>query len=76
MIGLEIHAQIQSSSKRFSRAATSFGQPINQQVAFFDAALPGTLPVSKCLSYSVVRCTEIKVLCLKDILLLLKILVV
>ncbi|XP_076449299.1 glutamyl-tRNA(Gln) amidotransferase subunit B, mitochondrial-like [Babylonia areolata] len=44
-VGLEVHAQISSSSKLFSGAATRYGAPVNTQVAFFDAALPGTLPV-------------------------------
>ena len=46
VIGLEIHAQIPTRSKLFSGAATAFGAPINTQVAVFDAAMPGTLPVS------------------------------
>ena len=29
----------------FSGSATSYGAPTNTQVAYFDAALPGTLPV-------------------------------
>ncbi|KAK2176622.1 hypothetical protein NP493_652g04026 [Ridgeia piscesae] len=45
VIGLEIHAQIPTVSKLFSGAATRFGSPINTQVAVFDAAMPGTLPV-------------------------------
>ncbi|KAH3827826.1 glutamyl-tRNA(Gln) amidotransferase subunit B, mitochondrial-like [Dreissena polymorpha] len=45
VIGLEIHAQIKANSKLFSRANTIFGGPTNSQVAFLDAALPGTLPV-------------------------------
>ncbi|XP_046331749.1 glutamyl-tRNA(Gln) amidotransferase subunit B, mitochondrial-like isoform X2 [Haliotis rufescens] len=45
VVGLEIHAQIQSNSKLFSASATKYGSPINTQVSFFDAALPGTLPV-------------------------------
>ncbi|KAK7469596.1 hypothetical protein BaRGS_00036386 [Batillaria attramentaria] len=45
VVGLEIHAQIATSSKLFSGAATKFGEPINSQVSPFDAALPGTLPV-------------------------------
>jgi len=46
VIGLEIHAQIASESKLFSRAASKFGSPVNTQVGFLDSALPGTLPVS------------------------------
>ncbi|KAL8608436.1 hypothetical protein ACOMHN_002669 [Nucella lapillus] len=44
-VGLEVHAQITSRSKLFSGAATRYGAPVNTQVAAFDAALPGTLPV-------------------------------
>ena len=46
VVGLEIHAQINTASKLFSGASTKFGSPINSQVSHFDAALPGTLPVS------------------------------
>ncbi|XP_033118428.1 glutamyl-tRNA(Gln) amidotransferase subunit B, mitochondrial-like [Anneissia japonica] len=45
VVGLEIHAQINSHSKLFSGAGTKFMVAPNSQVAFFDAALPGTLPV-------------------------------
>ena len=45
-VGIEIHAQLQTKTKLFSgsRAAFEQGMP-NSQVSFFDAALPGTLPV-------------------------------
>lgn len=46
VIGLEIHAQIASHSKLFSGSKVKFMAPPNQLVSFFDAALPGTLPVS------------------------------
>lgn len=45
VVGLEIHAQVSSKSKLFSGASTAYGAPANSQVSFFDAALPGTLPV-------------------------------
>ncbi|KAJ8868025.1 hypothetical protein PR048_031834 [Dryococelus australis] len=45
VVGLEIHAQIMSSSKLFSGASVQFGSPVNQCVSLFDAAIPGTLPV-------------------------------
>lgn len=45
VIGLEIHAQIQSNAKLFSAAGTAYGASTNSQVSHFDAALPGTLPV-------------------------------
>jgi aspartyl-tRNA(Asn)/glutamyl-tRNA(Gln) amidotransferase subunit B len=45
VIGCEIHAQIASRSKLFSRSAVEFGAPQNSQVSFVDAAMPGMLPV-------------------------------
>ncbi|CAI5746300.1 unnamed protein product, partial [Peronospora destructor] len=46
-IGLEVHAQILSRSKLMSgaTAATLSSARPNRHVSFFDAALPGTLPV-------------------------------
>ncbi len=45
IIGLEVHAQVNSNSKLFSGAATDFGSDPNTQVSLVDAALPGMLPV-------------------------------
>lgn len=45
VIGLEVHAQLATTSKLFSGAATQFGAPANAQTAYIDAGLPGTLPV-------------------------------
>lgn len=45
VIGLEIHAQINTNSKLFSRSATDFGSEPNTQVSYVDAAMPGMLPV-------------------------------
>lgn len=45
VVGCEIHAQIASQSKLFSRSATKFGASQNSQVSFVDAAMPGMLPV-------------------------------
>lgn len=45
VIGLEIHAQISSASKLFSRVKTKYGAPPNTQVGIFESAHPGTLPV-------------------------------
>ncbi|XP_076003906.1 glutamyl-tRNA(Gln) amidotransferase subunit B, mitochondrial [Genypterus blacodes] len=45
VVGLEIHAQIQSSTKLFSGSPVRFLAPPNSLVSFFDASLPGTLPV-------------------------------
>lgn len=44
VVGCEIHAQVASESKLFSRAATTFGAPQNSQVSLVDAAMPGMLP--------------------------------
>jgi len=45
VIGLEVHAQINSKSKLFSGASTHFGAEPNSQVSLVDAAMPGMLPV-------------------------------
>jgi aspartyl-tRNA(Asn)/glutamyl-tRNA(Gln) amidotransferase subunit B len=45
VIGLEVHAQVASTSKLFSGAAVGFGAGPNEQVALVDAAMPGMLPV-------------------------------
>ncbi|RXN12302.1 glutamyl-tRNA(Gln) amidotransferase subunit mitochondrial [Labeo rohita] len=45
VVGLEIHAQIQSTSKLFSGSHVRFLAPPNSLVSHFDASLPGTLPV-------------------------------
>lgn len=45
VVGLEIHAQISSQSKLFSRSANEFASPVNTNVSLFDSSIPGTLPV-------------------------------
>ena len=45
VIGLEIHAQLNTKSKIFSSAATKFGQEPNSQACAVDLGLPGVLPV-------------------------------
>ena len=44
VVGCEIHAQVASQSKLFSRAAAKFGAPQNSQVSLIDAGFPGMLP--------------------------------
>ncbi len=44
VIGCEIHAQVASHSKLFSRASTGFGAEQNSHVSLVDAAMPGMLP--------------------------------
>ncbi|HOK11148.1 MAG TPA: Asp-tRNA(Asn)/Glu-tRNA(Gln) amidotransferase subunit GatB [Ottowia sp.] len=53
VIGFETHAQLQTKSKLFSRAATAFGAAPNTQASAVDLALPGTLPV---MNREAVRC--------------------
>ncbi|WP_407170049.1 Asp-tRNA(Asn)/Glu-tRNA(Gln) amidotransferase subunit GatB [Bradyrhizobium sp. ORS 111] len=45
VIGMEVHAQVTSSSKLFSGASTAFGGDPNSHVSLVDAAMPGMLPV-------------------------------
>ena len=45
VIGLEIHAQLNTRSKIFSGASTQFGAAPNTQASAVDIALPGVLPV-------------------------------
>ena len=45
VIGLEVHAQVNSRAKLFSGASTEFGAEPNSQVSLVDAAMPGMLPV-------------------------------
>lgn len=45
VVGLEIHAQINAKSKLFSSSASLFNAPTNSQVTYFDAALPGSMPI-------------------------------
>jgi aspartyl-tRNA(Asn)/glutamyl-tRNA(Gln) amidotransferase subunit B len=45
VIGLEVHAQLNTRSKIFSGASTAFGAPPNTQACAVDIALPGVLPV-------------------------------
>lgn len=45
VIGLEVHAQLKTTSKLFSGSATEYGAHANTQTSFIDAGLPGVLPV-------------------------------
>jgi aspartyl-tRNA(Asn)/glutamyl-tRNA(Gln) amidotransferase subunit B len=45
VIGLEVHAQLSTSSKIFSGASTAFGAKPNTQADAVSLALPGVLPV-------------------------------
>jgi aspartyl-tRNA(Asn)/glutamyl-tRNA(Gln) amidotransferase subunit B len=45
IIGLEVHAQVNSQAKLFSGASTEFGGAANSHVSLVDAAMPGMLPV-------------------------------
>ena len=45
IIGLEIHLQLISESKLFSASPTTFGKAPNSNIAPFDMAFPGAMPV-------------------------------
>ncbi len=45
VIGLEIHAQLNTNSKIFSAAATAYGAEPNSQACLVDLGYPGVLPV-------------------------------
>ncbi|BBF92892.1 Asp-tRNA(Asn)/Glu-tRNA(Gln) amidotransferase subunit GatB [Blastochloris tepida] len=45
VVGMEIHAQVNSEAKLFSGASTAFGGDPNSHVSLVDAAMPGMLPV-------------------------------
>jgi aspartyl-tRNA(Asn)/glutamyl-tRNA(Gln) amidotransferase subunit B len=45
VIGMEVHAQVNSQAKLFSGASTAFGGEPNSHVSLVDAAMPGMLPV-------------------------------
>jgi aspartyl-tRNA(Asn)/glutamyl-tRNA(Gln) amidotransferase subunit B len=45
VIGLEVHAQLQTTSKIFSGASTRYGSEPNTQACAVDLAFPGVLPV-------------------------------
>ena len=55
VIGMEVHAQVNSQSKLFSGASTGFGAPPNSHVSLVDAAMPGMLPVinAECVAQAV-----------------------
>ncbi|MCX8020741.1 MAG: Asp-tRNA(Asn)/Glu-tRNA(Gln) amidotransferase subunit GatB [Chitinophagaceae bacterium] len=55
VIGLEIHVQLQTASKLFSRDAASFGAEPNTHISAVTLGYPGTLPVAnrKALEYAV-----------------------
>ena len=52
VIGLEVHVQLATRSKIFSRAATTFGKYPNSNANAVDIALPGVLPVLNAVSYT------------------------
>ncbi|KAM3086375.1 hypothetical protein ACMFMG_000512 [Clarireedia jacksonii] len=44
-VGIEIHAQLNTERKLFSRAASTINEAPNTHVAYFDLALPGSMPI-------------------------------
>lgn len=55
VIGLEVHAQLQTNSKIFAPDSTVFGSDANKQVSYITLGHPGTLPVlnEKVVEYAV-----------------------
>src|SRR6266699_6578567 len=55
VIGMEVHAQVNSRAKLFSGASTEFGGEANSHVSLVDAAMPGMLPVinAECVAQAV-----------------------
>lgn len=55
VIGLEIHAQLNTNSKMFSSSVNKPGEIPNYNVSVIDASIPGTLPSlnKKCLELSI-----------------------
>ncbi|MEH0157444.1 Asp-tRNA(Asn)/Glu-tRNA(Gln) amidotransferase subunit GatB [Limibacter armeniacum] len=55
VVGLEVHAQLQTSSKIFSSDANAFGQEPNTNISVITLAHPGTLPKAnkKVLEYAI-----------------------
>ncbi len=45
IIGLEVHAQLNTRTKLFSRALNRFGDEPNTNIGLIDTAQPGTLPI-------------------------------
>ncbi|KAI8994896.1 aspartyl/glutamyl-tRNA amidotransferase subunit B [Pilobolus umbonatus] len=44
VIGIEVHAQLNTKTKLFSDSSTSYNDPINTHVSVMDAAFPGVQP--------------------------------
>ncbi|ORZ12690.1 Aspartyl/glutamyl-tRNA amidotransferase subunit B [Absidia repens] len=44
VIGIEVHAQINTKTKLFSDSPTSFNEPVNTNISVVDAAFPGVQP--------------------------------
>ena len=55
VVGLEVHAQVNSRAKLFSGSSTAFGAEPNAHVSLVDAAMPGMLPVinEECIAQAV-----------------------
>ncbi len=55
VVGLEVHAQVNSRAKLFSGSSTAFGAAPNSHVSLVDAAMPGMLPVinQECIAQAV-----------------------
>lgn len=68
-IGVEIHVQLKTKSKMFSKAPNTFGLEPNSQVMPLDMAFPGTMPVvnKEAVSYGIKLVTALNMTLAKTI---------
>ena len=63
IIGLEVHVQLQTSTKLFCRCSTSFGAEPNTQTCPVCIGMPGSLPVMNRTAYSLGLKTAVALNC-------------
>jgi aspartyl-tRNA(Asn)/glutamyl-tRNA(Gln) amidotransferase subunit B len=63
IIGLEVHVQLKTRSKLFSRSSTEFGASPNTQTSPVDIGLPGSLPVMNRRAYELALRTAVALNC-------------
>lgn len=60
IVGLEIHAQLASKTKLFSNSFNDTDVEANTNVAPFDIAMPGSLPVIPLCSIHMKNCLDVE----------------
>jgi aspartyl-tRNA(Asn)/glutamyl-tRNA(Gln) amidotransferase subunit B len=63
IIGLEVHVQLKTRTKLFSRSSTAFGAAPNTQTSPVDIGLPGSLPVMNRRAYELALRTAVALNC-------------